>query len=49
MATRLPAQGLVEYATLLLLVAVAAMAALQVIGGGLGNFFQAVATTLGGL
>ena len=39
-------QGLVEYALIILLVAIAAVAILTTLGGDVGNVFTSISTTL---
>ena len=41
-------QGLVEYALIIVLVSIAAIAALQVLAGGINGVFASISATLGG-
>ena len=41
------AQGLIEYALIILLIAIAVIAVLQLLGGGIGNVFTNITNTLG--
>ena len=41
------AQGLIEYALIILLIAIAVIAVLQLLGGGIGNVFTNITDTLG--
>ncbi len=42
------AQGLIEYALIILLIAIAVIAVLELLGGGIGNVFTNITDSLGG-
>lgn len=42
------AQGLIEYALIILLIAIAVITVLGLLGGGIGNVFTNITNTLGG-